>query len=193
MTVFFTADTHFGHENVIKYARRPFRNADEMDIELVKKWNAVVNPDDLVYHVGDVALCSFPRAMWLVSSLYGRKRLVFGNHDKILRKKKEFIALFEHTSDIFEVRVEDPSCEWGYQPIVLCHYAMRVWNKSHYGAWQLYGHSHGSLSDDVHSLSLDVGVDCWNYAPVSYDVIRARMVKKVWKPIDHHGEKREDE
>jgi hypothetical protein len=31
------------------------------------------------------------------------------------------------------------------QPIVLCHYAMRVWNRSHHGAWHLYGHSRGNL------------------------------------------------
>jgi calcineurin-like phosphoesterase family protein len=71
--------------------------------------------------------------------------------------------------------------------IVMCHYAMRVWNRSHRGAWMLYGHSHGSLPDDPGALSIDVGVDCHDYTPISHDDIGRIMAKKTWKPIDHHG------
>lgn len=64
---------------------------------------------------------------------------------------------------------------------------MRVWNKSHYGAWMLYGHSHGSLIDDPNSLSFDVGVDCHNYKPFSFEEVKEIMSHKIWKAIDHHG------
>jgi calcineurin-like phosphoesterase family protein len=64
---------------------------------------------------------------------------------------------------------------------------MRVWNKSHHGAWHLYGHSHGTLPDDPNALSFDCGVDCHNYTPISFEQVEAIMAKKTFKPIDHHG------
>jgi calcineurin-like phosphoesterase family protein len=64
---------------------------------------------------------------------------------------------------------------------------MKVWNKSHHGAWHLYGHSHGSLPDDINSLSFDVGVDSHDYKPISYEEVKRIMKKKIFKPLDHHG------
>ena len=61
------------------------------------------------------------------------------------------------------------------QPIVLCHYAMRVWHHSGRGAWQLYGHSHGKLPSAEGSRSMDVGVDTNDFRPYSFDEIRAKL------------------
>jgi calcineurin-like phosphoesterase family protein len=191
MSTFFTADLHFGHENVIKYAKRPFANAAEMDYALFENWCRVVTKHDTVYVLGDVALCHPDRAIALVRDLPGQKHLIFGNHDKRLRKNGDFLDLFHSPfRDFAEIKVPDAALESGHQNITLCHYALRVWNKSHYGAWNLYGHSHGSLADDPNALSLDVGVDCWNYTPVSYEMLKAKMAEKTWKPIDHHGRER---
>lgn len=81
--IWVTSDTHFGHENIIKYCNRPFSNADEMDEAILDNWNAVVKPGDKVYHLGDV--CFMPRdkfqSFW--PRLNGQKRLVVGNHDDI--------------------------------------------------------------------------------------------------------------
>jgi hypothetical protein len=66
---------------------------------------------------------------------------------------------------------------------------MRTWNKSHRGSWHLYGHSHGTLPDDPHSMSFDVGVDCHNYRPLSFEQVKAVMSKKLFKPIDHHTDR----
>lgn len=59
---------------------------------------------------------------------------------------------------------------------------MRTWNGSHRGIWQLYGHSHGNLSDDEAALSFDVGVDCHNFYPVSYEEVKGIMKNKKWTP-----------
>jgi calcineurin-like phosphoesterase family protein len=59
------------------------------------------------------------------------------------------------------------------ETIILCHYAMRVWDRSHYGSMHLYGHSHGHLPD--YGKSMDVGVDCHNYYPISVDHVRERL------------------
>lgn len=189
--VFFTSDMHYGHANVIKYANRPFKNVDEMDQTMIVQWNAVVKPSDTVYVIGDVSFYKdVNRTIGIISALPGQKWLVFGNHDKNLRKEKRFLDLFVKAVDLLEIKVPDVDGHGGNQPITLCHYAMKVWNKSHFGSWQLYGHSHGSLPDDPRSLSFDVGVDCWNFTPVSYEQVKERMQKKTFKPIDHHDRRR---
>lgn len=187
MTVFFTSDLHLGHARVIDYCRRPFANVDEMNQALVARWNARVKSYDDVYILGDLALCKPGLAAALVGRLAGRMRLVFGNHDKALRKSYEGSGLFEWCKDLAEVKVPDIDAPDGAQRITLCHYPMITWPKSHHGAWMLHGHCHGSLPDDRRALRLDVGVDVWDYAPVSYDEIKARMSKKAFKPVDHHG------
>jgi calcineurin-like phosphoesterase family protein len=72
------------------------------------------------------------------------------------------------------------------QEIVLCHYAMLVWNKSHHGTWHLHGHSHHSLPIDNYSLRLDVGTNGWSYCPISFEQIKQELSKRIFKPIDHH-------
>lgn len=189
---FFTGDTHFGHANVIKYANRPFASVEEMDEAMVANWNAVVGDHEDVYHLGDFAFYKkVERVLAVLCRLRGRKHLIFGNHDKTHRRDERFLKLWETTRDFAEIKIADPTAHDGKsRRIVLCHYAMLVWNKSHYGTWQLHGHSHGTLQDDPRALRLDVGVDCWGMAPVSYEVLRERMSKKTWVPIDHHGEAR---
>ena len=180
--VWFTSDTHFGHSNVIKYSGRPFEDVYEMNAALVRNWNETVKPGDLVYHLGDFALCDVDNATKIVERLAGQKYLVFGNHDKVLRKDERFLKHWIWAKDMADITV-------GSQRIVLMHYAMRVWNQSHRGAWQLHGHSHGSLREEPHMLQADVGVDCWEQRPVSFEQIAAKMATKVYKPVDHHGRK----
>lgn len=180
MTVWFTSDTHYGHGNVISYSNRPFDDERDTQEHLILNWNACVKPGDLVYHLGDFALCDEDRAIKIAKRLQGQKYLIFGNHDKRLRKSKEFLFQWIWARDLEQISVAD-------QKIVLCHYAMLTWNQSHRGAWQLHGHSHGSLKADAHALRADVGVDCWSYLPVSFEEVRALMSTKDYRPIDHHG------
>lgn len=183
MTVFFSSDTHYGHAKIVKLAERPFADIEAMDEAMIAKWNSVVQPGDLVYHLGDFSFHKPARATSIASRLQGQKYLVWGNHDgKRYRKESEFLAQWLWCKDLAEIDVQG-------QKIVLCHYAMKVWNKSHHGSWQLYGHSHGSLPDDPNALQLDVGVDCWDFTPVSFEQVAARMAKKNYKPVDHHGQR----
>ena len=183
MTIFFTADTHWGHEAIIKHTHRPWQAVDEHDEMLVQRWNRVVRPGDTIYHLGDFALVKYVDTETIVtqllSRLNGQVHLIKGNHDRGGALKAPFVTI----NDIKRVKI-------GGQLIYCCHYAMRVWNQSHYGSYHLYGHSHGSLEDLKHSRSFDVGVDCWNYAPVSFEEVVETMGTKTWKPIDHHGHKR---
>lgn len=150
--------THFGHQNIIKYSNRPFASVEEMDEVLVTNWNRVVRPEDTIYHLGDVV---FGDAS-ILKRLQGKKHLIIGSHDNVKNIGSHFIFY----TPLLNITIEG-------QPVTLCHYAMRTWHRSHYGAWNLYGHSHGKLPPI--GKSMDVGVDANNYMPVSWTQIKASM------------------
>ena len=79
--IFFTSDTHFGHENIIYFCKRPFKSVEEMDEALIKNWNSVVGKNYIVYVVGDFALCGKQKIIEIGNRLNGHKRLILGNHD----------------------------------------------------------------------------------------------------------------
>ena len=183
MRTFFTSDHHFGHANIIKYANRPFSNVNDMDKEMIRAWNSVVHYDDLVYHVGDFC---FADANPYVHALNGKIMYIRGNHDKQIinwmRMNRQSKVIDCHELHQFDV---------DGQGFVACHFAMRVWNKSHFGTWHVYGHSHNSLPDLIDSLSMDVGVDSAHaligeYRPFSFEEVKQHMSKKTFVPIDHH-------
>lgn len=191
MTYFFTADDHFGHKRILEYTNRPFASVAEMDSCLVDAWNSVVLPQDQIWHLGDFCLGPVERAIEVASRLNGHKHIVWGNHDERLRKSSEFLKLWESSHDLVTIKVPDRELPTGTQLVVLCHYALRVWDRSHYGSWSLFGHSHGSMPDDPRARSLDVGVDVRpGWGPVSYEQLKGEMKSKKWVPIDgHRGER----
>ncbi len=178
-TIWFTSDHHFGHKNIIEFSKRPFTNVEEMNEVMIERWNEKVGKEDTVYHLGDFALMSPGKLKQLRERLNGKIYLVSGNHESSAHECKE---CFEWIKDYFELSIEDPDAHKGQRFIVLFHYAMRVWNASHYGTWQLYGHSHGDLPDDETALAFDVGVDVHNFYPLSYQDVKEIMAKKKWTP-----------
>jgi calcineurin-like phosphoesterase family protein len=183
---FFTSDTHWYHKNIIKYSNRPYANVEEMNEALVTNWNNRVKKTDVIFHLGDFGFAHVTQLQAVAQRLNGHKFLILGNHDHA----KDFYNVFSGVDHYLEIKVNDPDARQGIQAIVLFHYSMRVWNKSHYGAWQLYGHSHGTLFDDPQLLSMDVGVDPCGYVPINYNEVKAKMKLKTFKPIDHHGKDR---
>lgn len=143
---------------------------------MIEYWNSRVGQADTVYHLGDFCFMDEQEGQSILNRLNGKKHLILGNHDKVGRRLRGWESIDHYK----EVSIDG-------QFIVLCHYAMRVWNKSHHGAWMLYGHSHGSLPDDPNALSFDIGVDCHGYKPLNMEEISRIMKKKNFKPVDHHG------
>jgi len=178
--IFFTSDHHFGHANIIKFCDRPFQSVEEMDLELIKRWNEKIKPEDEVYHLGDFALAKDREVVAdRLDQLNGIKYLIKGNHEgAALHCRKQF----KWVKDYHELKIKDSSCKNGVQRIILFHYAMRVWRGDYRGTWQLYGHSHGKLPDKKDQLAIDVGVDAHDYYPVSYDEVKAIMSHKTWVP-----------
>ena len=161
MTIYFTSDLHFGHKNIIHLSNRPFDSIEQMNEELIKRFNSKVKPGDTVYDLGDF---SFKNPKEYLEQLNGNIIRIKGSHDHDIKEPRMLVIKPDEVVD-----------EYG-DPVVitLCHYAMRSWEKSHYGSWALFGHHHGML--EPYGLSFDVGVDCWNYYPVSLDEVAEKML-----------------
>jgi len=204
LRIFFTSDTHFYHKGILRHGRKKsngedFKDVDEMNDTLIKNWNKYVRHDDCIYHLGDFAFCGTQKACSILECLPGRKFLIKGNHDYELSRKPEFQKYWEWIKDIYSLKVpiETPNPVGtgktiSHQRIVLCHYAMRVWDQIHRGSWQLFGHSHGNLKSEDFLPQMDVGVDANNnygngLYPISFEEVSKRLTKKMFKPVDHHG------
>lgn len=163
--VFFTADPHIHHKNIIHYCNRPFSSIEEMDETIIKNWNSKINNEDTVYILGDFVLAwSFNRASETIKKLNGKKILILGNHDNPQIYKKLLIdKVIEGLYDTKKICIEG-------KIIWLSHYPHRSWNSSFHGAWHLFGHVHGRIPD--YGFSTDVGMDKWNFYPVSFEELR---------------------
>ena len=192
--IFFISDLHVGHANVIKYDGRPFKTTDEMHVELIKRWNSVVGPDSIVYFLGDLSFTRSDMTKWFVWQLNGKIHAIAGNHDK--PKDLRSLGRFEEVHDYgTEIGVYDEDSlesrgSQGYQKIVMAHYPILSWNKSHYGAWHLHGHCHGSLMktmpDYYKRKVMDVGCNMIDYTPISYAQVKEIMNKRSINNVDHH-------
>ena len=163
MTLFFTSDTHFGHGGALGLYRRPFASVAAMNAALVDRWNATVGPADEVWHLGDFAIRQ-PEAVVaeLLGRLNGKKHLLVGNNDPP-----------GTTGDPRWASVQ-PYAELTLDGVflVLCHYPFRSWRRMDKGSFDLHGHCHGRLAPQPRQV--DVGVDIWDFRPVTWAQILAR-------------------
>jgi len=165
--VFFTSDTHFGDPRVLRIDRRPFPSLEAHDAALVENWNAVVGPQDEVWHLGDFALGPPPeRIAGLLAALNGTKHLVIGNNDGPETLGQPGWASTQHYAEL--------SLEGAR--LVLCHYAFRTWNRMGSGVINLHGHSHGKLKGATRQY--DVGVDARDFRPVSLAGLRGGRARR---------------
>jgi len=165
--IWLTSDLHIFHGNIIRYCNRNYASVNEMNEALIKNWNAVVSPEDIVWNLGDFAFCSYDQFIKLLSRLNGKINVILGNHDKVIVKNKDRL-LSSHRLESIQHYAE---IYYEKQLFILFHYAMRIWNHRHHGSILLYGHSHGTLPPI--GKSVDVGIDCKEitseYRPVSIE------------------------
>jgi len=162
MTFWFTSDQHYGHTKIIQYCDRPFSSAEEMDEMIIEKHNKVVKDDDIVINAGDFTLRKGIKSVYIkyIDRLNGRQIFLKGSHDYWL-KGKDNVQILEKNLSIHGKKYY----------VVVCHYNMRTWARSHYNSWQLHGHSHGKLKPV--GKQHDIGVDNNNFYPVAdYEIER---------------------
>jgi calcineurin-like phosphoesterase family protein len=171
--IYFTADTHFGHANIIRYCNRPFTGVHEMNLAITEAWNSLVESGDTVYVIGDF---SFTNPQPYLEKLRGQKILIRGNHDS-----KKFDGHWSSVHDYLKIHHNK-------NEYILSHYAMRVWEHSYRGSMMLYGHSHNALESTPWGKSMDVGVDAiaargLGYRPISIEevtsILSTRSVRDI--------------
>lgn len=166
MTTWFSSDHHWCHKNILRFCHRPFATIEEMDAKLIENWNRCVQPYDHIWHLGDFAFRQrASETAGIFAQLNGVKHLIRGNHDD----KSVFALPWASQQDYKELKIDGTH-------LVLCHYAIVEWHRSRYGSLHLHGHHHGTLSP--YSNRIDVGVDCFDFCPVSFEQLRSQMVGK---------------
>lgn len=226
--VWFSSDFHYGHSSIVrgeskwenKRGCRDFDTLKEHDETLINNINAVVKENDILFFLGDWSFGGFKdneafENVYLFRSKLKCKNIHFilGNHDHIIddnKGDKDGVKprdLFKSVSQYKEIRIIDDLNGDGKAlkyNFFLCHYAMRVWNKSHHGAIHLYGHSHNTLDEMTPLIAnptwigdgyyiknyrtMDVGVDCHpEFRPFSFrEIIDIMNKRNVELEVDHH-------
>jgi calcineurin-like phosphoesterase family protein len=168
MATWFTADTHFGHGGALGLYRRPFASVAEMDEQMIARWNGIVAANDEVWHLGDFAVRQTSgRVTDILRRLNGAKHLVTGNNDD---------AAVVNDPGWSSVQPYVETCVDGVH-LVLCHYAFRTWRGMNKGWLNLHGHSHGRLRPLPRQV--DVGVDHWEFRPISLADCRRNRVTQA--------------
>lgn len=188
--IFFTSDTHFNHENIIKYCNRPFVNAAEMNEALIKNWNNKVRPEDLVFHLGDFMMGKTANFWDVRCRLNGEIILVVGNHDWGM-----FETVSGNIEDAFKDIYNELAININGQKMYLNHKPMLCFDGSRKDkpTWQLFGHIHTqkyasdlNYGDHLRANLLfpsqyDVGVDNNDYAPVSFEEVSIIITNQIQK------------
>ena len=177
--IWFTADFHLAHKNIIQYCQRPFANIEEMDTVILDNFSERVEPGDTLYFLGDLTFKANVATQFFERFKDIQIHFIIGNHDstEVIELARKYCVNVAHLKDV----------TINNQAITLCHYAMRVWNKSHYNAWQLYGHSHGKLASV--GKQHDVGVDNNIFTPISFEKL-VKIMKGKANNVNYIGEKR---
>lgn len=168
--MWFTADNHFGHKNVIEYCKRPFENLQDMNELMVYNWNCCVKPDDIIFHLGDFSFMGMTESIKLLSRLNGYKILIRGNHDK--NRRKMLRMGFNEVMDRVLLPINKE------EEFVLSHYPYKDQDDDptkrtrklrefpvDAGSWLLCGHVHERWR--TKNKMINVGVDQWKFAPCS--------------------------
>ncbi len=165
MATFFTSDQHYGHNEIITYCNRPYRNSQVMTRDIVKRYNSVVKEEDVTYHLGDFAFAGPDRVSYvqhLLDRLNGTHILILGNHDKI-NPMKLVDAGFRSVHTSLELIIEGKAVVMAHDP--------SIWNVIPAGPIFICGHIHNLFKTIPGKNIVNVGVDVWDFYPVSLDTI----------------------
>jgi calcineurin-like phosphoesterase family protein len=184
---YFSSDFHLGHANIIKYDKRPFKSVQEMDERIIKNVCTLLKPGDNLYYLGDFALTDSNKAeghMKAIAYMGANLFFIKGNHDK-----RDTIKLYQKYGTYLG---EQKKIKVGEREVVINHYAMRVWDKSHHGCLHLYGHSHDALEHTAWGRSMDCSIITayrikGEYTLFEFEEIAHILDKREIKVIDHHG------
>lgn len=183
--IWFTSDPHYHHKKVIGFCGRPFATVEEMNEALIERWNECVRPEDTVYVLGDFCFGGAGKQSEILKRLNGYKILIKGNHDERAHKMLKYgfdevhYEMLTHIPGLGKVRLS----HYPYGPTNIFWRLLfwwKGWDLRHLdwrpkdtGDVLLHGHVHTVWK--VKGRQINVGVDCWDYRPVSVDTIKQRI------------------
>ena len=185
--IFFTSDTHFGHEHILKFCDRPFKDVEEMNYKLIDNWNKKVPHDGLVFHLGDFAWGGYELWKNIRNQLNGEIILIKGNHDIKNMSSTAEQELFKYSAWQMLVEIEGRKVYLNHVPF-LCYGG--TYRDIKGLVYQLFGHTHsgpGKKGTDIPRLQYlfptqyDVGVDNNNYEPISWNEVNEKIGKQLLK------------
>jgi calcineurin-like phosphoesterase family protein len=147
--IFITSDHHFFHNNIIKYCNRPFRDYEEMNEFMIKKWNEVVREGDIVIHLGDFAFRN--KAYLILPRLNGMVVLVRGNHDLNITREDGVI--------IVEDRIIIGNLIFTHKPLEQIDIP------------EGFKNIHGHIHDKDSYFGVNVSVEKTNYTPIDIETL----------------------
>lgn len=175
----FYSDPHFGHRKVIDFCDRPFTDLDHMHEAFILRYNQVVKPFHTVCWAGDTFFSNLESAREILSRMNGRKLLVRGNHDG---SNTRCAKLFDFVTDRLHLRIAGRHCVVSHYPYAGTEHHGMVDDRFQdlrvprvKGQALIHGHSHSKVRR--HQTQIHVGVDAWDYRPVTM----AQVEKEVGK------------
>lgn len=177
MKFWFTSDYHLGHYNIIKYCNRPFQTLEQMNQTIIQNHNNRVKPEDTVFFIGDFCFKNSPggkkgegdilKAIEYEKQLNGKLIFIKGNHDR---------------NNSCKAIIEKLSIYFGGKRISLVHnpefvdinFGINLVGHIH-EKWQIKRIKKGWQFTDA----INVGVDVWDFRPVSLEEIMKRYKKWI--------------
>ena len=172
--LWFTSDTLFWNRECLRYFKRPFDYVEDMNEHIISQWNRVVKPKDIIYHLGNFSTGSKNQTKQILNRLNGRINLIVGSEDS--------------NSNVLSMRNKLASCNYrleitvNHYLLTLNHYPQRRWNNDHQtNSFMLHGFTGHTLPPEFGKLTLDVGVDGFDFTPLHFD----RVVEIMDQKRDH--------
>lgn len=210
--VWFTADTHYGHKNICygtsewvdkEQSTRPFKTLDHMNDHIVNNINALVGPDDYLFHLGDWSFGGIEnvvkfREMIVCPNIF----LILGNHDQHIKNNKKIngVGLRDMFLGVEKYMHLDLRVRYGKERtdkhnFILSHYPIASWENMNRGWIHLHGHTHlPSHLCLAEGKAMDVGIDGNEGRPYPLHGITTMMISrpvaKLRLPVDHHTKER---
>ena len=189
--IFFVSDSHYNHEHILKFCKRPFKDVEEMNKSLIENWNNKVPQDGLVFHLGDFAWGGFQDYKKIREQLNGKIIFIKGNHDRRngCQSESQYNSLFEYTTQQLYIEIEKRKIYLNHVPF-LCYGG--TYRDNDALVYQLHGHVHLSNIKERNNgkdcercfnmlfpTQYDVGVDFNDFTPISWQEVNERIQTQI--------------
>jgi calcineurin-like phosphoesterase family protein len=173
--IFLMSDTHFDHDNIIKYCSRPFKNRHEMNKHMCYNWNSIVGYSDLVYFLGDITYGRNSRnAKFWIDQLIGNKVLIKGNHDRHTGGLRfvDYKILESHGLKFFLVHNPDSGIPMDFIES---------------GGWIIHGHHHNNEPElypliNRENRTINVSAELIGYMPIRFSEVLKMVLNESYTP-----------